>query len=106
MCRDWDLGQDLTQQTFAKMYAAWPRLRTGTNLEAYSRKVLVNLVFDQSKRRSASEVVVAELPDHADWAQGTPELRLALIATRERWPCSATIFGSGISNTLLCCVLF
>jgi RNA polymerase sigma-70 factor (sigma-E family) len=84
MCRDWHLAQDLAQQTFAKMYAAWPRLRTGTNLEAYSRRVLMNLVFDQSKRRSASEVVVAELPDHADRGSGTPELRLALIEVLAR----------------------
>jgi RNA polymerase sigma-70 factor (sigma-E family) len=84
MCRDWHLAQDLTQQTFAKMYAAWSRIRTGTNLEAYSRKVLMNLVFDQSKRRSASEVVLAELPDHADRANGTPELRLALIEVLAR----------------------
>jgi RNA polymerase sigma-70 factor (sigma-E family) len=79
MCRDWHLAQDLTQQTFAKMYAAWSRIRTGTNLEAYSRKVLMNLVFDQSKRRSTSEVVLADLPDQADRANGTPELRLALV---------------------------
>jgi RNA polymerase sigma-70 factor (sigma-E family) len=79
MCRDWHLAQDLTQQTYAKMYAVWSRIRTGTNLEAYSRKVLLNLVFDQSKRRSASEVVLAELPDRADRADGTPELRLALV---------------------------
>jgi RNA polymerase sigma-70 factor (sigma-E family) len=84
MCRDWHLAQDLTQQTFAKMYAAWSRIRTGTNLEAYSRKVLMNLVFDQSKRRSASEVVLAELPDHADRGNGTPELRLALIEVLAR----------------------
>ncbi|MEV0902431.1 sigma-70 family RNA polymerase sigma factor, partial [Actinoplanes sp. NPDC049802] len=79
MCRDWHLAQDLTQQTFAKMYAAWSRIRTGTNLEAYSRKVLMNLVFDQSKRRSASEVVLAELPDHVGPGNGTPELRLTLV---------------------------
>jgi RNA polymerase sigma-70 factor (sigma-E family) len=84
MCRDWHLAQDMTQQTFAKMYAAWPRIRTGTNLEAYSRKVLMNLAFDQSKRRSASEVVLAELPDHAGRADGTPELRLALAEVLAR----------------------
>ena len=27
LCRDWHLAQDLTQQTFAKMYAGWPRIR-------------------------------------------------------------------------------
>jgi RNA polymerase sigma-70 factor (sigma-E family) len=84
MCRDWHLAQDLTQQTFAKMYSVWPRIRTGTNLAAYSRKVLMNLVFDQSKRRSASEVVSAELPDRAGRANGTPELRLALVEVLAR----------------------
>ncbi|MFG1609050.1 SigE family RNA polymerase sigma factor [Actinoplanes sp. NPDC049265] len=80
MCRDWHLAQDLTQQTFAKMYAAWSRLRTGTNLEAYSRRVLMNLVFDQHKRRSGSELVLAELPDQPDRAgAGSPELRMALV---------------------------
>jgi DNA-directed RNA polymerase specialized sigma24 family protein len=36
MCRDWRLAQDLSQHTLAKMYAAWDRIRDGTNLEAYS----------------------------------------------------------------------
>ena len=80
MCRDWHLAQDLTQHTFTKMYAAWSRIRTGTNLEGYSRRVLMNLVFDQQRRRSSSEVVLAELPDRPDGAAaGTPELRLALV---------------------------
>jgi RNA polymerase sigma-70 factor (sigma-E family) len=80
MCRDWHLAQDLTQHTFAKMYAVWNRIRTGTNLEGYSRRVLMNLVFDQHKRRSGSEVVLAELPETPDRApDGTPELRLALV---------------------------
>lgn len=84
MCRDWHLAQDLAQQTFAKMYAVWARIRTGTNLEAYSRRVLMNLVFDRSKRRSASEVVLAELPDRAGREDGTPELRLALVEALAR----------------------
>jgi RNA polymerase sigma-70 factor (sigma-E family) len=80
MCRDWHLAQDLTQHTFTKMYAAWDRLRTGTNLEGYSRRVLMNLVFDQQRRLSGSEIVLAELPDQPDAAPaGTPELRLALV---------------------------
>jgi RNA polymerase sigma-70 factor (sigma-E family) len=79
MCRDWHLAQDLTQHTFTKMYAAWDRIRAGANLEGYSRRVLMNLVFDQQRRRSGSEIVLAELPDHPDAAAGTPELRLALV---------------------------
>ena len=80
MCRDWHLAQDLTQHTFTKMYAAWDRIRTGTNLEGYSRRVLMNLVFDQQRRRGRSEIVLAELPDQPDGVPaGAPELRLALV---------------------------
>jgi RNA polymerase sigma factor (sigma-70 family) len=80
MCRDWHLAQDLTQHTLAKMYAVWGRIRTGTNLEAYSRRVLMNAVFDQHRRRSGSELVLADLPDHPDGTPPeTPELRLALV---------------------------
>jgi RNA polymerase sigma-70 factor (sigma-E family) len=80
MCRDWHLAQDLTQQTFTKMYAAWDRIREDTNLEAYSRRVLMNAVFDQHRRGGGSEVVLADLPDRPDPApSGTPELRLALV---------------------------
>ncbi|MBU2666161.1 sigma-70 family RNA polymerase sigma factor [Actinoplanes bogorensis] len=78
MCRDWHLAQDLTQQTFTKMYASWKRIRTSANLEGYSRRVLMNLVFDRSKRRSGSEIVLAELPDQPG-RETAPELRLALV---------------------------
>jgi RNA polymerase sigma-70 factor (sigma-E family) len=79
MCRDWHLAQDLTQHTLTRMYAAWDRIRTGTNLEAYSRRVLMNAVFDQQRRRSSSEVVLAELPDRPAAASGLPELGVTLV---------------------------
>ena len=78
MCRDWHLAQDLTQHTFTKMYASWDRIRTATSLEGYSRRVLMNLVFNQQRRRSGSEIVLAELPDRPD-DDHAPELRLALV---------------------------
>lgn len=65
MCRDWHLAQDLTQLTLAKMYASWPRIWRTANLDAYSRRVLLNAVFDLRKRRSHTEVVLADLPEHA-----------------------------------------
>ncbi|GIF66292.1 RNA polymerase sigma24 factor [Asanoa ishikariensis] len=65
MCRDWHLAQDLTQTTFVSMYEVWGRIRHTANLEAYSRRVLMNAVFDQRKRRSAGEVVLADLPEAA-----------------------------------------
>ncbi|MBM2614939.1 SigE family RNA polymerase sigma factor [Actinoplanes sp. LDG1-06] len=81
MCRDWHLAQDLTQQTFTKMYAVWNRIRTSTNLEGYSRRVMMNLVFDQQGRRSGSEIVLADPPDQPVLArhEGEHELRVALV---------------------------
>ncbi|MEU8259642.1 SigE family RNA polymerase sigma factor [Micromonospora sp. NPDC048999] len=80
MCRDWHLAQDLTQITFAKMYASWGRIRGTANPEAYSRRVLVNAIFDQKKRRSDSELVLAELPEAPHHPpDDTPELHITLL---------------------------
>jgi RNA polymerase sigma factor (sigma-70 family) len=79
MCRDWHLAQDLTQTTLARMYASWNRIRRMTNLEAYSRRVLLNLIFDQRKRRSGSELVLAELPETAAHADSA-DLHVTLMA--------------------------
>ncbi len=80
MCRDWHLAQDLTQITLAKMYAGWKRIRRAQNLEAYSRRVLMNAIFDERKRGSGSEVVLAELPDEPSrQPDGTTELHVALM---------------------------
>jgi RNA polymerase sigma-70 factor (sigma-E family) len=81
MCRDWHLAQDLTQLTLAKMYASWARIWRTANLEAYSRTVLMNAVFDQRKRRSGSEVVLADLPDRPGQPgePSTTELHVTLM---------------------------
>ncbi len=80
MCRDWHLAQDLTQLTLARMYASWARIRRTANLEAYSRRVLLNAVFDQRKRRSGTEVVLADLPDRPGHSgQSTAELHVTLM---------------------------
>ena len=63
MCRDWHLAQDLTQSTFARMYSRWGKLGGTADLTAYSRRVLMNLVFDHRRRRSGSELVVDSLPE-------------------------------------------
>jgi RNA polymerase sigma-70 factor (sigma-E family) len=87
MCRDWHLAQDLTQITFAKMYASWSRIWRTANLDAYSRRVLLNAVFDQKRRRSDSEVVLADLPDTgAGGPVGTTELHVALMGALATLP--------------------
>ncbi|BFU44991.1 SigE family RNA polymerase sigma factor [Krasilnikovia sp. MM14-A1004] len=78
MCRDWHLAQDLTQLTLARMYASWGRIWRTANLEAYSRRVLMNAVFDQRRRRSGSEVVLADLPDRPG-QESTADLHVTLM---------------------------
>jgi RNA polymerase sigma-70 factor (sigma-E family) len=65
LCGDWHLAQDLTQTALTRIYASWGRVRRSGNLNAYSRRVLINAIFDQRKRHSSGEVVVAELPESA-----------------------------------------
>ncbi|MEJ3746716.1 SigE family RNA polymerase sigma factor [Actinomycetes bacterium KLBMP 9797] len=80
MCGDWHLAQDLTQTALARMYASWGRISRTANLPAYSRRVLLNAVFDQRKRRSSAEVVLAELPESAEPpAAVTAELHVTLM---------------------------
>jgi RNA polymerase sigma-70 factor (sigma-E family) len=85
MCRDWHLAQDLTQITLARMYASWGRIWRNVNLDAYSRRVLLNAVFDQKKRRSDSEIVLADLPERGLPAAST-ELHVALLGALATLP--------------------
>ncbi|MEU4439007.1 SigE family RNA polymerase sigma factor [Micromonospora chalcea] len=85
MCRDWHLAQDLTQITFTRMYASWARIRHAANLDAYSRRVLMNAVFDQRSRRSGTEVVCADLPERPEPA-ATTDLHVALMTALATLP--------------------
>ncbi|MCZ7434866.1 SigE family RNA polymerase sigma factor [Micromonospora sp. WMMC241] len=85
MCRDWHLAQDLTQITFARMYASWGRIRRTANLDAYSRRVLMNAVFDQRRRRSDTEVVCADLPERPQ-PPTTTDLHVALMTALATLP--------------------
>ena len=85
MCRDWHLAQDLTQITFTKMYASWGRIWRTANLEAYSRRALMNAVFDQKKRRSDSEIVRDQLPESPEPAPKT-DLHVTLMAALATLP--------------------
>jgi RNA polymerase sigma-70 factor (sigma-E family) len=78
MCRDWHLAQDHTQTALARMYASWGRVRRVANLEAYSRRVLINVVFDQRKRRGDGELPLADVPDRPE-AGAAPDTHVTLM---------------------------
>jgi RNA polymerase sigma-70 factor (sigma-E family) len=81
MCRDWHLAQDLTQITLAKMYVSWKRIWRTANLEAYSRRVLIHVLFDQKRRRSDTEIASATIPEAPGRSgqDGSAELRITLV---------------------------
>jgi RNA polymerase sigma-70 factor (sigma-E family) len=85
LCRDWELAQDFTQTTLAKMYVHWRRISRKDNPHAYAKKVLSRVFFDHQRLRSSHEVVLAEFPDAAGPGADT-ELRMTLIDALARIP--------------------
>lgn len=63
MCGDWHRAEDLTQTAFAKLYAAWPRLRDPGAAEAYLRQTLTRTYLDDSKRAWKRERATDPLPE-------------------------------------------
>ncbi|GAA2143963.1 hypothetical protein GCM10009844_16960 [Nocardioides koreensis] len=60
---DYQLAQDLVQESLTKTYLAWPRLRDVNNAEAYSRRVIVTTCVSWRRRRSFRERPADRLPD-------------------------------------------
>ena len=56
LCGDWDRAEDLVQETFVRVYLAWPRLTRRSELGGYARQTLVNVAVDAARRRSSTEV--------------------------------------------------
>ena len=50
ICGDWTQAEDLLQTAFAKLYAAWPRLRHDGREEAYVRQIIVRANIDEHRR--------------------------------------------------------
>jgi len=88
--RDWHLAEDLTQQAFVRLYAAWPRIRS-ESLEAYARKTVVNACLSHLRRRRP-ESPTDTVPDREQigdepvldvgQALGLPPRQRAIVALR------------------------
>jgi RNA polymerase sigma-70 factor (sigma-E family) len=63
LCGDWHRAEDLTQTSFAKLYAAWPRLREAGAAEAYLRRTLTRTFLDDNKRAWRREHVTETMPE-------------------------------------------
>jgi DNA-directed RNA polymerase specialized sigma24 family protein len=60
---DYQLAQDLVQESLTKTYLAWPRLRDVNKAEAYTRRVVVTTSISWRRRRSFGERPTADVPD-------------------------------------------
>jgi len=74
-------AEDIVQEALARVCAAWPRLRSDGNLDAYARRTLVNLFLNEQRRRRNERRVVVLLgamppPEPAPSAALTDALHL------------------------------
>ncbi len=63
MCGDWSMASDHVQEALIKVYRHWPRLQHLAAVQAYARRTVVNTVIDAQRRRSSTELPVAEVLD-------------------------------------------
>lgn len=81
-------AEDLTQATYAKVYAAWRKVRRAGNPVAYTRTIQLNTFLSSKRLRRSSEIVTDELPeDHARDSLDTTD-RLDLLAGLRALPAS------------------
>jgi RNA polymerase sigma-70 factor (sigma-E family) len=86
LCGDHHLAEDLTQATYAKVYAAWSTVSAADSPTAYTRTVLLRTFLSHRRLRRSSERPVGELPETAGLAADEPDpgLRLDLLAALRR----------------------
>jgi RNA polymerase sigma-70 factor (sigma-E family) len=78
LCGNWYRAEDLTQTAFAKLYAAWPRLRDEAAAEAYLRRTLLRTYLDDNRRAWRGERPTETLPETAV-VESSPDDRLVLL---------------------------
>jgi RNA polymerase sigma-70 factor (sigma-E family) len=75
---DWQLAEDLVQETLAKVYLHWRRVARMDNPAAYARKILVNGHTSHRRLRRNQETPSDSMSDSAV-AADDPGLRLTLL---------------------------
>ena len=63
LCHDWHLAQDLSQTALAKTYLSWRSSGPPESPHAFCQKVLLNSFLDHRRRRTNTEVAVADVPE-------------------------------------------
>lgn len=63
---DWHRADDLVQDTLVALYAVWPRVARGDNVDGYASRVLVHKHVDERRRPWRREHLVDDVPERAD----------------------------------------
>lgn len=85
LCGDWHQAHDLVQTALIQLFRHWARAREAQAMDAYVRKILVNVYLEDQRRWWSRKVSpAAELPGHV--AAAEPEARLDLQAALARLP--------------------
>ncbi len=97
------LAQDLTQTALLKAYQGWDRVSGADNVDAYVRRMLINVHHDRLRRKSSAElpqdlredIAGAGLADIADGVVERDNLRQALnrLPPRTRTILTLRYFG-------------
>ena len=93
LCGDHHLAEDLTQTTFAKVYAAWPTVAAADSPLAYTRTVLMRTFLSHRRLRRSAERPVDRFPEAA--AEGPDLGTPARPARRLAPPAAARPGGAG-----------
>jgi RNA polymerase sigma-70 factor (sigma-E family) len=78
LCGDHHLAEDLTQTTYAKVYASWRKVQRADNPVAYARTMLTNTFLSHRRLRRTSERPIAELPEN-QYHDDDPSFRVDLL---------------------------
>lgn len=79
-------GEDLAQETLARVFTRWSRVRAADNPVAYARTILIRIHLDSVRRRSSTELPLAD-PPHGQVTAPDSDLRQVLVAAlRELTP--------------------
>ena len=65
LCGDWHVAEDLVQEALARVALKWPRVEHMDNPDAYVRRILVNQLNNQRRRKSWRTSATASTPETA-----------------------------------------
>ena len=83
---DWHAAEDLVQTALVKTWPHWNRLVRRDRPELYVRKVMLTTYLAWRKRRSASEVPIAEVVEAASGSSIDAELRNVVMSAWRELP--------------------